>query len=75
MISTSSGWIAVATTFRCRRFTQHINLKEEFASVMRVKPCGMSTALKIANLPLVGTHHRGIDDARNIARLAQLILY
>jgi inhibitor of KinA sporulation pathway (predicted exonuclease) len=35
---------------------------------------GMSTALKIAGIPLEGVHHRGIDDAKNIAKLAQLIL-
>ena len=31
-------------------------------------------ALAKAGLPLIGTHHRGIDDARNIARLAGLVL-
>jgi inhibitor of KinA sporulation pathway (predicted exonuclease) len=29
----------------------------------------MAEALRQVSLPLVGTHHRGIDDARNIARL------
>jgi inhibitor of KinA sporulation pathway (predicted exonuclease) len=55
-------------------FERHINLKKEFARLMEVKVCGMSTALKIAGIPLEGTHHRGIDDAKNIAKLAQLIL-
>jgi inhibitor of KinA sporulation pathway (predicted exonuclease) len=55
-------------------FEPHINLKKEFARVMKVKLCGMAAALKISRIPLEGTHHRGIDDARNIAKLARLIL-
>ena len=35
---------------------------------------GMARALNLAGLPLEGTHHRGIDDARNIARLANRVL-
>ncbi|MCC3505166.1 MAG: exonuclease domain-containing protein [Microcoleus sp. PH2017_19_SFW_U_A] len=31
-------------------------------------------ALELAALPLEGTHHRGIDDARNIAKLLPYIL-
>ena len=52
----------------------HINLKKEFARVFLVKSCGMARALEHAGLPLEGTHHRGSDDARNIARLAVLVL-
>ena len=55
-------------------FENHINVKKEFAKVMAVKSCGMKRALSIANIPLEGTHHRGIDDARNIAKLARLVL-
>ncbi len=33
------------------------------------KLLGMAQALERVGLPLVGTHHRGIDDARNIAGL------
>src|SRR4051794_21617560 len=55
-------------------FARHINLKAEFARQRRMKPCGMKAALAIAGLPLEGQHHRAIDDARNIARLAQIIL-
>ena len=67
----------------CRRHTLqlpptfergHVNLKQEFARVFRVKRCGMARALEIAGLSLMGTHHRGMDDARNIARLATLVL-
>ena len=55
-------------------FENHINLKKEFARLMKVKLCGMSKALKILKIPLEGTHHRGIDDAKNIAKIAQVIL-
>jgi inhibitor of KinA sporulation pathway (predicted exonuclease) len=53
---------------------QHINLKQAFAEWKHIKPCGMKAALAMLNLPLEGQHHRGIDDARNIARIARLLL-
>jgi inhibitor of KinA sporulation pathway (predicted exonuclease) len=34
----------------------------------------MAEALQIAGLPLEGTHHGGIDDARNIAKMLPYIL-
>lgn len=52
----------------------HINLKKEFARLNNTKPMGMERALELAGLQLVGTHHRGIDDARNITDLALQIL-
>ena len=52
----------------------HVNLKSEFAAWRGVKRCGMASALEQAGLPLVGTHHRGIDDARNLAGIARLVL-
>ncbi len=48
---------------------RHLNLKQAFADQLREPPCGMAGALRRVGLPLRGTHHRGIDDARNIARL------
>ena len=50
-------------------FGPHRSLKHEFAERHRIKPCGMAEALKILRIPLGGTHHRAIDDARNIARI------
>ncbi len=55
-------------------FMRHINLKREFGRMFRVELCGMTRALEIAGLPLEGIHHRGADDARNIAQLAMLVL-
>jgi 3'-5' exoribonuclease 1 len=46
------------------------NLKKEFAGWRGIKPCGMKRALAILEIPLEGSHHRGIDDARNIAKIA-----
>ena len=55
-------------------FRKHVNLKAEFAQQRAVRPCGMARALAILELPLEGTHHRGIDDARNIGRIAPFVL-
>jgi len=52
---------------------EHINLKKEFAKLKHRRPCGMKQALRMLDLPLEGTHHRGIDDARNIAKIAQIV--
>lgn len=51
-----------------------INLKRLFARQRGIKECGIPAALSIAGLsPMTGIHHRGIDDARNIARLLPLL--
>jgi inhibitor of KinA sporulation pathway (predicted exonuclease) len=62
---------------QCKRFNvpypmgrQHINVKVLFAETQGlVKPTGMNGALHILNIPLEGTHHRGVDDAKNIAKI------
>jgi inhibitor of KinA sporulation pathway (predicted exonuclease) len=49
---------------------RHLNIKQAFAQKVGLKRgLGMKAALDMAELPLLGTHHRGIDDARNIAAL------
>ena len=53
---------------------QHINIKKEFSKKQGMsKKLGMAEALKHVNLELIGTHHRGIDDVRNMARLIPYI--
>jgi inhibitor of KinA sporulation pathway (predicted exonuclease) len=48
----------------------HLNLKKRFSEQLgEPKRFGMDGALARVGLTLLGTHHRGIDDARNIARL------
>lgn len=48
---------------------EHTNLKRRFAKARRMKEVGMARALQMTGLALEGTHHRALDDARNIARL------
>jgi inhibitor of KinA sporulation pathway (predicted exonuclease) len=53
----------------------HINVKNLFAIVSQLSyEVGMTEALKILDLPLEGVHHRGEDDAWNIARILWEIL-
>jgi len=48
----------------------HINVKELFAQTKSLrKKVGMKGALGILEIPLEGTHHRGVDDAKNIAKI------
>ncbi|MDR2560170.1 MAG: exonuclease domain-containing protein [Holophagales bacterium] len=48
---------------------RHLNLKQLFSEMRGAKPCGMEKALSVLNIPLEGIHHRGIDDAMNIAKI------
>ena len=52
---------------------EHLNLKVAFAEARGHKKKGVAGALKTVGLEFQGTHHRGIDDARNIARLATYV--
>ena len=52
----------------------HVNLKKMFTETQGLhKRYGMEQALEVVGLWLEGTHHRGIDDARNIAKLLPYI--
>ncbi|WP_397333657.1 MULTISPECIES: exonuclease domain-containing protein [unclassified Nostoc] len=54
--------------------SEHINIKQEFSDYLGLsKRFGMSQALDMLGLELQGTHHRGIDDARNIAAIYRKI--
>ncbi len=53
----------------------HFNIKKEFSITQDLKKkLGMAQALKHVSLSLDGTHHRGIDDARNMAKLMPYIV-
>jgi inhibitor of KinA sporulation pathway (predicted exonuclease) len=53
----------------------HINVKTLLAAAYGLKhETGMSKALKLTGMPLEGTHHRGADDAWNIAAILARIL-
>lgn len=48
----------------------HISLKHQYAEIKNLRrPMGMGGALRKENIPLEGTHHRGIDDAKNISKI------
>lgn len=49
---------------------RHMNLKNSFTILHGLdREPGMDTALEHLKLKLDGTHHRGVDDARNIANI------
>ncbi|MGK7924033.1 MAG: exonuclease domain-containing protein [Spirulina sp.] len=49
---------------------RHINVKTLLAIARGLpREVGMARALEILDLPLEGTHHRGHDDAANIAKI------
>ncbi len=53
---------------------KHLNIKKLFSKNQALKKkYGMAGALDLAGISLQGTHHRGIDDARNMARLLPYI--
>jgi 3'-5' exoribonuclease 1 len=61
----------------CRNFSldgdwlsQHISLKHQHGQFKKLqRAVGMKSALQLEGLKLDGTHHRGIDDARNIGKI------
>jgi inhibitor of KinA sporulation pathway (predicted exonuclease) len=54
---------------------RHLNVKTLFALVHALPAeVGMAAALARQGLPLEGTHHRGADDAWNIAHLLAVLL-
>ncbi len=49
---------------------QHISIKHQYQRVKGQKrPIGCKSAIKQEGLTFEGTHHRGIDDAKNIAKI------
>lgn len=54
----------------------HINVKNLFATIYALPhEVGMVEALDLLDLQLEGTHHRGGDDAWNIARILSELLF
>ena len=49
---------------------KHTSLKHQYGKIKQLRRnIGMKQALALEGIPLSGTHHRGIDDARNIAQI------
>jgi inhibitor of KinA sporulation pathway (predicted exonuclease) len=60
----------VAYPFR----SDHLNLKLAYSEATgQTKKPGLAEALKHLALEFEGTHHRGLDDARNIARIVRKV--
>lgn len=54
----------------------HINVKSLVACKYSLRrDVGMDKVLKLLDMPLIGTHHRGIDDSRNIANILLKTLF
>jgi len=51
---------------------KHLNLKTAYAAAVKTRSKGMANAFKEQKLDMVGRHHSGVDDAKNIARLVRL---
>nr|DAD23517.1 TPA_asm: hypothetical protein HUJ06_024980 [Nelumbo nucifera] len=51
-----------------------INLKDIYLNFYQRRAPGMMTMMKELGIPLLGSHHLGIDDTKNIARVLQHML-
>jgi inhibitor of KinA sporulation pathway (predicted exonuclease) len=52
----------------------HLNLKAEFSSTLgRKKKLGIADAVRLLGMEFEGSHHRGLDDARNVARIVRRV--
>jgi inhibitor of KinA sporulation pathway (predicted exonuclease) len=55
--------------------SRHLNVKTLFAIKYRLtEEMGMDKALALLGLERIGTHHRGVDDAYNVARILHTLL-
>jgi inhibitor of KinA sporulation pathway (predicted exonuclease) len=55
--------------------SRHLNVKTLFAIKHRLtEEIGMDKAFALLGLELIGTHHRGVDDAYNVARILQTLI-
>lgn len=53
----------------------HMSVKHQYKAIKSLKKgIGMKKALQKESIELEGTHHRGIDDARNIAKIFKVYL-
>lgn len=55
-------------------YQNYINIKYEFEKVYKIKAYGMTDMLTYCGLPLIGRHHSGIDDTKNIANIMKHML-
>eukprot|EP01119_Soliformovum_irregulare_P017798 TRINITY_DN5342_c0_g1_i1.p1 TRINITY_DN5342_c0_g1~~TRINITY_DN5342_c0_g1_i1.p1 ORF type:complete len:308 (-),score=38.03 TRINITY_DN5342_c0_g1_i1:84-1007(-) len=55
-------------------FTRWINIKRSFSEFYKTKMGDMISMMDHLKLPMMGRHHSGIDDCRNITRIVQRML-
>jgi inhibitor of KinA sporulation pathway (predicted exonuclease) len=55
-------------------FYSWVNLRKEYATFFKIKPIGVGQMLTRLGLTFEGRQHSGIDDARNIARIAATLI-
>ncbi|EXB75036.1 hypothetical protein L484_012160 [Morus notabilis] len=55
-------------------FMEWINLKDVYLNFYKRRATGMVTMMKELDIPLVGSHHLGFDDTKNISRVLQRML-
>ncbi|XP_010904894.2 uncharacterized exonuclease domain-containing protein At3g15140 isoform X2 [Elaeis guineensis] len=55
-------------------FMEWINLKDIYLNFYKRTATGMMTMMRQLEIPVWGSHHLGIDDAKNIARVLQHML-
>ncbi|XP_022139391.1 uncharacterized exonuclease domain-containing protein At3g15140 [Momordica charantia] len=52
-------------------FMEWINIKDVYLNFYQKKATGMTTMMRQLEIPLLGSHHLGIDDTKNIVRVLQ----
>lgn len=55
-------------------FMEWINIKDVYLNFYNHRAAGMMAMLKGLSMPIIGSHHVGIDDAQNITRILQRML-
>ncbi|XP_019153806.1 PREDICTED: uncharacterized exonuclease domain-containing protein At3g15140 isoform X2 [Ipomoea nil] len=55
-------------------FMEWINLKDIYLNFYKRRAPGMLSMMRELKIPLLGSHHLGIDDSKNIARVLQHML-
>ncbi|KAK6934221.1 Exonuclease, RNase T/DNA polymerase III [Dillenia turbinata] len=55
-------------------FMEWINIKDVYLNFYNRRATGMMSMMKQLQIPLLGSHHLGIDDSKNIARVLQHML-
>ncbi|EER88337.2 hypothetical protein BDA96_10G168700 [Sorghum bicolor] len=55
-------------------FMEWINLKDIYLNFYSRRATGMMTMMRELQLPIIGNHHLGIDDSKNIARVVQRMI-